>query len=69
MEQDDILIHCTPSDTTEIAGTGEEIGLRSYGRVFKVNYYGTLCVAKEIHSICDSQNRAILLESVGRQEL
>ena len=61
MEQDDILIRYTLSDTTEIASTGEEIGRGSYGRVFKVNYYGTLCAAKEIHSI--------LLESVGRQEL
>ena len=61
MEQDDILIRCTLSDTAEIASTGEEIGRGSYGRVFKVNYYGTLCAAKEIHSV--------LLESVGRQEL
>lgn len=61
MERDDILIRCTLSDTAEIASAGEEIGRGSYGRVFKVNYYGTLCAAKEIHSI--------LLESVGRQEL
>ena len=61
MEQDDILVRCTLSDTAEITTTGEEIGRGSYGRVFKVNYYGTLCAAKEIHSI--------LLESVGRQEL
>ena len=61
MEQDDILIRCTLSDTAEIASTGEEIGQGSYGRVFKVNYYGTLCAAKEIHSI--------LLESIGRREL
>ena len=51
MEQDDILICCTLSDTAEIASTGEEIGQGSYRRVFKVNYYGTLCAAKEIHSI------------------
>ena len=61
MEQDDILVRFTLSDTTEITSTGEEIGRGAYGRVFKVNYYGTLCAAKEIHSI--------LLESVGHLEL
>ena len=41
MEQNDILVRCTLSDTAEITSTGEEIGRGSYGRVFKVNYYGT----------------------------
>ena len=30
--------------------TGEEIGVGAYGRVFAVDYYGTVCAAKEIHS-------------------
>ena len=51
MEQDDILGRFTLNDTEEITSTGEEIGRGAYGRVFKVNYYGTLCAAKEIHSI------------------
>ena len=61
MEQGDILGRFTLNDTAEITSTGEEIGRGAYGRVFKVNYYGTLCAAKEIHSI--------LLESVSRQEM
>ena len=31
--------------------TGEEIGRGAYGRVFEVNYEGTLCAAKELHAI------------------
>ena len=69
MERDDILSRFTLDDTAEITSTEEEIGRGSYGRMFKVNYYGmfkvnyygTLCAAKEIHSI--------LLENVSRQEL
>ena len=61
MERDDILSRFTLDDTAEITSTEEEIGRGSYGRVFKVDYYGTLCAAKEIHSI--------LLENVSRQEL
>ena len=29
--------------------TGKEIGRGAYGRVFEVNYEGTLCAAKEVH--------------------
>ena len=61
MDREDILVRFTLNDTAEITCTEEEIGRGSYGRVFKVNYYGTLCAAKEIHSI--------LLENVSRQEL
>ena len=61
MEQDDILNRFTLNDTTEINNTGEEIGRGAYGRVFKVYYYGTLCAAKEIHTI--------LLENVDRRGL
>ena len=31
--------------------TGEEFGVGAYGRVFAVDYYGTVCAAKEVHSI------------------
>ena len=31
--------------------TGEEIGRGAYGRVFEVDYEGTLCAAKEVHSL------------------
>ena len=31
--------------------TGEGIGRGAYGRVFEVNYEGTLCAAKELHAI------------------
>ena len=30
---------------------GEELGRGAYGRVFKVKYRGSLCAAKEVHSI------------------
>ena len=31
--------------------TGREIGYGAYGRVFEVNYEGTLCAAKEVHAL------------------
>ena len=31
--------------------TEKEIGRGAYGRVFEVNYEGTLCAAKEVHAI------------------
>ena len=31
--------------------TGKEIGCGDYGRVFEVDYEGTLCAAKEVHAI------------------
>ena len=31
--------------------TGKEIGVGAYGRVFEVNYEGTLCAAKGIHAL------------------
>ena len=31
--------------------TGNEIGVGAYGRVFEVNYEGTLCAAKEVHAL------------------
>ena len=34
-----------------IKETGEEIGSGSFARVFEVDYYGTVCAAKQVHSI------------------
>jgi len=35
----------------DVSPTGKEIGRGAYGRVFEVDYHGTLCAAKEIHAI------------------
>jgi len=35
----------------EVNPTGKEIGRGAYGRVFEVNYEGTLCAAKEVHAL------------------
>ena len=35
----------------EINPTGKEIGRGAYGRVFEVDYEGTLCAAKEVHAL------------------
>ena len=40
--------------------TGEEFGVGAYGKVFAVDYYGTVCAAKEVHSI--------LITGVGAEE-
>ena len=39
----------------------KELGRGAYGRVYAVNYCGTTCAAKEIHSI--------LVEEVGEVEM
>ena len=31
--------------------TGKELGRGAYGRVFEVDYEGTLCAAKEVHAL------------------
>ena len=31
--------------------TGKEIGRGAYGRVFEVDYEGTICAAKEVHAL------------------
>jgi len=35
----------------DVNPTGKEFGRGAYGRVFEVDYQGTLCAAKEVHSI------------------
>ena len=44
MNWDSLVLH-------GINATGKEIGRGAYGRVFEVNYEGTLCAAKEIHEL------------------
>ena len=40
----DLILH-------DVNPTGEEIGRGAYGRVFEVDYQGTLCAAKEVHEL------------------
>ena len=35
----------------EVNPTGKEIGCGAYGRVFEVDYEGTVCAAKEVHAL------------------
>ena len=35
----------------EVRPTKNEIGSGAYGRVFEVDYEGTLCAAKEVHAL------------------
>ena len=35
----------------DVNSTGKEIGRGAYGRVFEVDYQGSLCAAKEIHAL------------------
>ena len=51
---DSLILH-------DIRPTNDEIGRGAYGRVFEVNYEGTLCAAKEVH--------ALLLQSTHGDEL
>ena len=44
-----------------VKSTGKEIGRGAYGRVFEVDYEGTLCAAKEVH--------ALLLQYAERDDL
>ena len=51
---DSLILH-------EINPTDNEIGRGAYGRVFEVNYEGTVCAAKEVH--------ALLLQSTQGDDL
>ena len=44
--------------------TGKEIGRGAYGRVFEVNYEGTLCAAKEVHALLLQYSRAENLHKI-----
>ena len=39
----------------QVNHTGKEIGRGAYGRVFEVDYEGTLCAAKEVHDLFQVQ--------------
>ena len=41
---DSLILH-------EVNPTEKEIGRGSYGRVFEVDYEGTVCAAKEVHAL------------------
>ena len=43
-ELDSLILH-------RVNVTGKEIGRGAYGRVFEVDYEGTLCAAKEVHAL------------------
>ena len=45
---------------TGVRPNGKDIGVGAYGRVFEVEFCGTVCAAKEIHSI--------LVQGVRREE-
>ena len=45
---------------TGVIPSGKDIGIGAYGRVFEVKFCGTVCAAKEIHSI--------LIQGVRREE-
>ena len=42
--RDSLILH-------RVNPTGKEIGRGAYGRVFEVDYEGTLCAAKEVHAL------------------
>ena len=46
---------------TGVVETGDEIGCGSYGKVYEVNYRGTVCAAKEIHKVINKADRIINL--------
>ena len=50
MESGDIFHDLELKAVTPLQG-GRELGRGAYGRVYAVNYHGTICAAKEIHSI------------------
>ena len=43
--------HWDPLILHGVNPTGKEIGRGAYGRVFEVDYEGTLCAAKEVHAL------------------
>lgn len=49
--------------------TGQEIGRGAYGRVFEVNLNGTLCAAKEVHSLLQEYAQGDEFEKIRRDFL
>ena len=48
-----------------VQSTGKEIGCGSYGRVFEVDYEGTLCAAKELHALLLKYAQGHELENIS----
>ena len=46
-----VYAHWDPLILYGVNPTGKEIGRGAYGRVFEVDYEGTLCAAKEVHAL------------------
>ena len=46
-----VYAHWDPLILHGVNPTGKEIGRGAYGRVFEVDYEGTLCAAKEVHAL------------------
>ena len=47
-----VLLILNPEPEPEVEfEAGEELGRGAYGRVFKAKYHGSVCAAKEVHSI------------------
>ena len=46
-----VYAHWDPLILRGVNPTGKEIGHGAYGRVFEVDYEGTLCAAKEVHAL------------------
>ena len=53
-------------DVQVLVPLGEELGRGAYGRVFKVRYRGSVCAAKEVHSILI---QSTFMDPVGRRRL
>ena len=52
-----------------VQSTGMEIGRGSYGRVFEVDYEGTLCAAKELHALLLKYAQGYELEKISNNFL
>ena len=48
---------------TKVKPNGNDIGVSAYGRVFEVEYCGTVYAAKEVHAIFSSRSYAKRIQS------
>ena len=58
---DPLILHGV-TDPTDLEK--KEIGRGSYGRVFELNYEGTLCAAKEVHAIFSQTTHGNQLQTI-----
>ena len=49
----------------DVNPTGKEIGRGAYGRVFEVDYQGTLCAAKEVHALLLQYSQGDQLQKIS----